>query len=260
MTAQYNKPANHQEYRILIISLHESKHRQQSVIKQLDELSLSYEIKLFDRTKTIDIKEYDKKRRLRLYGYDMQPGEVGVFLSHRVLWKSIMQSNLPALILEDDFLITHKSIDKILSQIAKINNQYNIVRFQTCFENERHVLTSVVDLDLVSYSKSKQGGATAYFINPKSAEKLYQNTHRFYMPADDFIDSEWAHNVLIYGLYPPPITVSGITSEIGERQKPSMSSLRKIWREINRSTIVFKRIAFAIFKKRKIIRTQKNKI
>lgn len=242
-----------QNFNIFVISLPESKDRQKSAIKQLEKFSLQYKIRLFDRTTTIEIGEYNQKKRLQSYGYDMQPGEIGVFLSHRALWKEVIKSNQPAVILEDDFLITNHSICHLLSEINNLNDRYGLIRLQTCFQNKVRPLLTIINTNLVTYSKSKQGGATAYFIRPYVAEKLLHKTQAFYMPVDDFMDTECLHKNFIYGLYPMPITITNVESEIGVTRKPKMALNIKIKRELYRLPIALKSVVFKFYKKYKII-------
>ena len=248
-----------QLYNIFIISLPSSTERQVSAKQQLDSLALDYKLCLFERTTTITAKEYQQKKRLQLYGYDMRPGEIGVFLSHRALWQKIIESNIPAIILEDDFLISHPDIGNLFTDLTNLNHNCGLIRLQTCFENTTMPLFSLDNTTkIVTYSASKQGGATAYFIRPHVAQELFDNTQQFYMPVDDFMDTECLHKQFIYGVYPPPITITNMESEIGVKSKPSMSLRVKLKREVYRLPILLCGTIFALYKKYKLTKQEHN--
>ncbi|MEH6497010.1 MAG: glycosyltransferase family 25 protein, partial [Pseudomonas marincola] len=51
--------------------------------------------------------EYDGKRRRQYFGRDLTAGEIGCLLSHRALYKKMLEENIErALILEDDTILT----------------------------------------------------------------------------------------------------------------------------------------------------------
>ena len=247
-------------YNVFIISLHESSRRHRNIAQQFESIpNVNYEIKLFHRAETIDVAEYDRDKRLARYGYDMQPGEIGCFLSHRALWKIIGETDRPALILEDDFQITSPQIVTILDAIARCSEQYQIIRLQICADHYQTIpIRDIAGGSLVGYATHKQGGATAYFIHPDAARTLHHKSARFFMPVDDFIDTEWLHRIWVYGIEPPPISIIGDASEIGGRQKPALRLSQKIKREISRAPGAVLSRGFLLYKKYKLL-TAKNK-
>jgi len=222
-----------QTFDIYVISLTTATERQRSAAKQLDKLGLEYQIKQFERTNTIDIDEYNRKKRLRKYGYDLLPGEIGCFLSHRTIWKTVIDRNRPALILEDDFLINNQSISEHLNKILTKINQLKVVRFHAIFEKKVTSHGKITNLDLVTYS-GNPSGATAYMVSPDAAKTLRNRTKEIIIPVDDFIDHEWRHGMVVYGLLPYPISTTELESEIGTRNKPQQNILMKLSTEVNK--------------------------
>ncbi|MBT3717713.1 MAG: glycosyltransferase family 25 protein [Gammaproteobacteria bacterium] len=222
-----------QNFNILIISLTTAIDRQHSVSSQLDKFGLKYEIKLFKRTETTTSNEYNRKKRLRKYGYDMLPGEIGAFLSHRETWKIAKAKNNPTLILEDDFLIQDNSFPEHINSIKEEIPQLGVVRLQAIFDKKTHSIHKVNSLDLVTYT-GNPSGATAYLVSPAAASNLYDKSQEIFIPVDDFIDHQWRHEIIIHGLIPYPIGTTDVHSEIGTRNKPKQSLLKKLSIELNK--------------------------
>lgn len=222
-----------QDFNIFIISLTTATERQESCARQLDKLNLAYEIKLFKRTETIEVDEYNRGKRLRKYGYDLLSGEIGAFLSHREIWRMAAESSKPTLILEDDFLVEDHSFPNHIADMVDKIDTLGIVRFQAIFEKKTQTVTKIFDLDLVTYS-GNPSGATAYMVSPQSAQTLYNRTKEIFIPVDDFIDHEWRHGMVVHGLIPYPISTTEAHSEIGTRNKPEQGILVKLRIEINK--------------------------
>ena len=209
-----------QDFHIKVISLHGETRRQESAKKQLDELGLNYEIVLFHRLKSIDIPEYDRKKRIRHFGYDLVLGKLGNFKSHRSFWKQAEKESLPSLILEDDFLFTNPKIKEILSLSAELVLKYHFIRLQGCFPTKTRKIKSInKNLNLVIYPHKMPAGTTAYMISPKAGEILYEKSKQFYLPVDDFLDEEYRHKITQFAFIPYPIGTLNAPSTIEEQKR-----------------------------------------
>ena len=77
-------------------------------------------------------------------------------------------------------------------------------------------------------------GTTAYMVSPDAAKTLRNRTKEIIIPVDDFIDHEWRHGMVVYGLLPYPISTTELESEIGTRNKPQQNILMKLSTEVNK--------------------------
>jgi len=239
-----------QKFDIFIISLHGASDRQKSVVGQLDELNLNYNIRLFNRTTTLNIPEYNQKKRLANFGYDMLPGEIGCFLSHRKIWKQTAKGDKPTLILEDDFMISDPSIEDHINKIIESPLKFNIIRLQGINKKKHTSINTSLELNLVTFS-GNPAGSTAYLITPQASNTLLSKTTEFFIPIDDFIDNEWRHGITIYGLLPYPVQTISAESEIGPRNKPNFSFLTKVRIETIKTINSIRRMTHSLIKTNK---------
>lgn len=215
---------------IFVISLEGSLARQKSVESQMRQAGLGYELVKFERWSQPNHPNYDRRSRMRRFGYDLLPGELGCFDSHRSIWSDIVKRGRPAMVLEDDFLIDDLS-GVISAMKIFVGRHLDIVRLQCCFKKPKHGVFASREGELVVY-RGNPSGTTSYLISPESASHLLNKSDRFYVPVDDYLDHEWRHGICILGWSPLPITTLDQDSEIGVRNKRRLSGLSKLKAEL----------------------------
>ena len=158
---------------ILIINLVSSSKRKKFQQQQLAKLNLRYAFVIAISVNDIDNSTYEK------HYYDWQrplsKAEMACYFSHKKLWLKIIDNNQPALILEDDALLSkhtanvlkilthHKNIDLVNLEVyarkkyvgkasKKLDNQHKLLRL---YQN--------------------RAGAGAYVLYPTGAKKLLQH-------------------------------------------------------------------------------------
>lgn len=155
-----------------IISLINAIKRQEFQAQQFKDMGLSYEI--FNAVGPDDI----SKETYRKHYYDWQrplkKEEVGCYFSHQKIWKKIIKDNKPALILEDDILLSKYTAD-LMEQFSKYK-QFDLINLEACFRkkyiakwfqkiNQKHQLSKLY---------LNRSGAGAYVLYPSGAKKLLQ--------------------------------------------------------------------------------------
>ena len=235
---------------ITVISLRDAADRHKSVRKQMGAAGVhDFELKLFERFAGESHPNYDPKARLAKFGYALLNGEIGCFDSHRRVWKEASRRSEPTLILEDDFsLIDPEGF--ALSELV-CTEEACVVRLHGIFEKQLVELDQICNRSLVSY-EGNPAGTLAYVVSPKAADVLYQESERFFVPVDDFIDQEWRHGLIVQGLVPYPFQATGDDSCIGERKKPKFSVVEKARIEFFKGLESLKSRRFKAFKKRRI--------
>lgn len=220
--------------KIVVISVKESTQRRSAAVAQLDDLEADYDLMLVDRTMDISAPEYDRSRRMSLYGYDLLPGEVGCFLSHRQAWLKALDHDGQTLILEDDFVFDDKEAVRALISSPEARALPDIVRLQAIFEKPITVTGNMGPRQLVSF-KGAPAGSTAMLVTKDGAARLLAGSEKFWLPVDDYIDNGWMFGSRVFGLVPYPISASqDEVSDIGERRRPNLSVLQKVKVEIAR--------------------------
>ena len=100
---------------ILVISLISAKERRNFQQDQLSKLGLDF--KFLDATSTNDIDKSIYKQHYQDWQRPLKKTEVACYYSHRYAWDRIIQYNQPALILEDDALLS-KCVPSLLLELS----------------------------------------------------------------------------------------------------------------------------------------------
>src|SRR5665213_2137702 len=119
------------QFEIIVISLKKSAARRAQAAAQLD--ASGFDWKFLDAVDGGDLNEfpaeYDREAQLRNYGYDLNPGQLGCFLSHREAWKKCVASQKLTLVLEDDFEFQQKLSD-VLPLVEQFLPEFDMLRLQ----------------------------------------------------------------------------------------------------------------------------------
>ena len=107
--------------RILVINLARSPDRRRFIGDRLGRLGLDHEFfPAVDGAALTedDLVNYDRKARLKAFGCDLLPNELGCYLSHYRIYQKIIAESIPrALILEDDVEVSD-DLPAILEALA----------------------------------------------------------------------------------------------------------------------------------------------
>ena len=120
---------------ILVISLQRSSDRREKASQELSKISLPWEfLDAVDGSLISESPaEYKAKKVKRLQGYPLTPNEIGCYLSHKKAWQRCVESNLPTLILEDDFILCDEFQSK-LAALLKNADQWDFLRLQGLYD------------------------------------------------------------------------------------------------------------------------------
>ena len=157
---------------IYIISLESAIDRRNFQIGQLSTLSLDYEFLDATSVNNIDSDTY------KIHYFDWQrplkKTEVACYFSHKNAWEKVIDDDLPALILEDDALLSNR-IPEILSILEKKSssdfvNLENRGRKKFVSKTKERLTNGVNLLGLYQ----DRTGAAGYILWPSGAKKLIQ--------------------------------------------------------------------------------------
>jgi len=205
---------------------------------------------------------YDRKTRLKKYGYDFLKSEIGCFLAHRKCWEKIARTDVPALIMESDVFLSNVELLKgILDDIIESTNS-DIVRLSGIFENneiiKRKVYTGSNGTEIYQ-TLGDPVGAAGYFVFPNAAKLLLKFSESFFDPVDIFLSSVWVHKLRYRTIKPYPLYIRGpqnqnsdinqitMASSIGDRIKPKQSYPERLKIEIFRLKNDLKKILYLPF-------------
>ncbi len=182
---------------IFVISLDEAKDRQEHVKQQLDAQGLDFEIfPAFDgRSLNVeDYPAYDRPKRLRNFGRDMRPGEIGCLLSHRSIYEKMIAENIAAAIVLEDDVIIEPDFAKVIGSLETCDAPYELVRFLGSEKVAKLKQRKVFDFGN-GYSLNRlmttPGGAHAYLITLSGAKKMYKAMQKNDLPVDTLMGHVW---------------------------------------------------------------------
>lgn len=227
-----NKP------QILLINLDKSQDRLAVCDDQLTQSKLCYERVpgvLGSALDEVEIAQvYDAKKNNWGYHKSLNKGEIGCYLSHRKAWQLIVEKEIDfAIVLEDDFTLTH-SLQDAIDTISQIDIPWDCIKLAE-FMNKRQssVVKTMNNFDLVKYDKLPCRTA-AQAISRKGAEKLLQSTKTFYRPVDIDMQFWWEIDLIAYGLKPYPVLIEeNMKSEIDSFASRNNVKRRHITKLVN---------------------------
>ncbi|MDF2183835.1 glycosyltransferase family 25 protein [Grimontia hollisae] len=241
--------------KIIIVSLKHSLERRKKIEKTLSALKLPFcffdavdgkneHHKIFDH--------YNNKKRVFIKGYPLKPGELGCFASHYSLWEKCVELNEPLLVLEDDIELEDDFLN-VYKEILSLTGSIPYFKLGRTLKARYQSVKKIDDnYHLVIYKKSSSG-ALGYVITPDAAKKFINTAYNWYEPVDDFMEKEWLHGVLNFGIEPPLIRHDfNIHSEIGERAKPYIPLSVRVIRELYRSYESIRKLCYSFYKMRKV--------
>jgi glycosyl transferase family 25 len=222
----------------LVISLKDSTGRQAKVAAEMAKTQLEWRfLDAVDGSK-LDMSNvpYTAAKVRRLLGFELTAREIGCYLSHMKCWQACVDSGLPTLIFEDDFVVL-PHFEQVLRSLISGQQDWSLVRLQALCDSTHTVVADLGDFKLVK-NDSDPLGATAYLVNPVSAGILIDQSREIFEPLDHFIEHYEKIGMKLLAVKPYPITVVDITratSTITDRpDRGSIKGARKLVRSVNR--------------------------
>ena len=157
---------------IFVINLSSATERNMLQKNQLTELGLKYNI--LNAISAEDISKDTYKKHYHDWQRPLSKNEVACYFSHRSAWSRVIKSKKPALILEDDAILSI-FLPELLDCLNKIKNT-DLINLEN---RSRKKFVSRSYLDIVCNSKllrlyQDRTGAAGYILWPSGAKKLIQ--------------------------------------------------------------------------------------
>ena len=208
---------------ILVISLPSAKERRNFQQEQLSKLGLDF--KFLDATSTNDINKTTYKQHYQDWQRPLKETEVACYYSHRHAWDSVIQSNQPILILEDDALLS-KCVPELLKDLSKITDA-DLINLEN---RGRKKFVSKSSEAIACNSKllrlyQDRTGAAGYALWPSGAKKLIQCENKKGIALADAHITD-CNNLISYQVEPSPIIQLDHCEYYGvdDHASPSISS------------------------------------
>ncbi len=188
--------------RILIISLPNSTQRRDFQQTQMNKLKLDFEF--LDAISINDINTTIYKKHAKDWQRSLRNTEVACYYSHRRAWDKIIQTNQPALILEDDALLS-KCVPKLLVSLF-YKEGMDLVNFENRSRKKFIAKTgkSIACDSRIFRLYQDRTGAAGYILWPQGAKKLIQCEQQKGIALTDAHITA-CHNIKAYQIEPAPI-------------------------------------------------------
>ncbi len=180
--------------KIFVISLKDSKDRRKEIESQMKSLGLEFEF--FDAIdgrqgvpkQYIDRIDYKSIRRNTMR--DMATGEIGVSLSHSLLYKKIIDENIidEAVILEDDAILTRGFAELVKSdKLQQSKFDMILLCHWLCYMHESFLIP-LIGKYKIGKTLNNPSFSVAYYVNKKALQKLRNATQKISYTSDFPID------------------------------------------------------------------------
>ena len=159
--------------KIFIINLSTATQRRQFQKQQMSKLDLNYEF--LEATSIHDISDETYAKHFHDWQRPLRNTEVACYFSHRSLWQKIIDSNMPALILEDDALLS-KCVPELLKSFTN-KQSVDLINLEA---TGRKKFISKIGENITCNSKlfrlyQDRNGAAGYVLWPSGAKKLLEH-------------------------------------------------------------------------------------
>ena len=141
------------------------------------------------------------------YPFQVNKGEIGLFISYRNVWKDIVNRNLEAaLIIEDDICIDYSPFKTAYDLAIKNINHLDYIQLQRRPPQKPIRILETVD-NVCLYEQLIFGLTTCcQIVSINAANRLLNVTSRFDRPIDTFLQLRHVTGQTIYSMYPSGIT------------------------------------------------------
>ena len=129
---------------------------------------------------------YDKRRALKTIKRELNPGEIGCALSHRAIYKKMIDENIrQALILEDDIKILPHFFE-VYQVLSSLDVGNKIILLGTDAKKRMRAIwkKKLTDTHAMYLVLNNYTGTYGYVMGLKAAKKIYGQSEKVFVEAD----------------------------------------------------------------------------
>lgn len=187
--------------------------------------------------------QYNDKKRKKIWGNSLAPGEIACYASHYKLWEKCIELNKPIIVLEDDIIFT-EDFCSALHVIDETILKYKYIRLAATFKKPCTTVSALKKpYMLVRYLKGPRG-TQAYALSPCGAKKLLKNSKDWIMAVDHYIDMSWSHKLPSYALHPLCVKNGSYPTDTGSKEQKKPNIGQKAIRECYAAYNNIRRVLF----------------
>lgn len=235
--------------RIFVINLKRSTERRRVMAERLAALNLPCTFFEAVDGKVLSVEEkaaYAGTRRRLFFGHDLTPGELGCLLSHRGVYRHMIENRIPvALVLEDDAILADELPD-VLRALMKCPVEWDLIRFlarDKVYKQSRR-LGLITAKHRLCRPFGTPGGAYGYLLTLRAAQALNNCMHKNWIPVDTLHGQTWRTCITAFNVQPSPVRFDDVVeSTIGAERFDKKQKL-KLW---ERALFPFSRLGMKLY-------------
>lgn len=180
---------------------------------------------------------YDAAANRKRFRNPLIGPELGCYLSHVALWRELVASDAPAMvILEDDFAAA-PHLATTLAALARDAGDWDMVKLYTRRPEARVVARRVLagDVDL-AMPYQIPNTTLGYVIRRDAARRLLECLLPFARPIDEDLKRFWEHGLKVWIVLPAPLSFGAEADDvasIGAARRGRSGGLARGWRNLS---------------------------
>ncbi len=159
---------------------------------------------------------YDAKARALRYGWPLKKGEVGCYLSHRAVWKQLVESGDEAWCVMEDDVVLADAFKTITAELFDAREHWDVVRLFGLNKRPQREYAVLSSGAKVVWLDRHPAGTQCYVITRDAAARLLSYTDRIRHPIDLAVDRNWEHGLRLFITSPEFVSVAGFPSTIAD--------------------------------------------
>lgn len=151
---------------------------------------------------------YDRDKRLRYFGRDLLPGELGCIRSHHNIYEKIVAENISvSVVLEDDVLL-EPDVRSVFEALTQTKRPWGMVRFlgsKKIYKRGCRIIAPLVGRYSLARLPTTPGGTHGYMIKLDAAKRMLNYTKKSWLPIDAVQGRTWQTGIETLVVYPAPL-------------------------------------------------------
>lgn len=228
-------------YKVFLLNLDRSKDRLSSCIDEFTRLNVD-----FERIQAIygaDLKPkelqevYSHQLNVKSYHKDLNVGEIGCYLSHRLAWQKIVEEKLDfAVIFEDDFRFQCEDFNLVVKSVADIGRPWFYIKLSAREKQLKKIKSQALsEFQLILLSKVP-ARTCAQIVSYEGALRLLDTSKKIIRPIDVDLKYWWEKGITVEALRPAPIKAldggESVIAELGARKEAKQRKFQKFINQI----------------------------
>lgn len=153
---------------------------------------------------------YDRGRRLRYFGRDMMPGEIGCLLSHRKIYEKMDREDTPAAVVLEDDVIFEPEFCAVMEALKRAPARWDVIRFlgsEKIYARGCRKIAPLTGAYWMARLPTAPGGAHGYLLTLHAARTMIRHMQRNWVPIDTLQGRMWETGLDTLVLHPAPLHI-----------------------------------------------------